>query len=489
MPSPDLGEPDDPLLIGDVVEIHGLVGAPELNGRQGQIVAFVETTQRFGVRLDAESKAVKAANLRKISSLQDDRIVKAERISSTSSVVRPQLSSVPDREKHPEIFTREAAWKIHRSLSPPPNPPRSDTIEYTDRNEYPDPNKASRYIQFAMLGLAGGVVLSQADLCSPTWFVWSFLLVHLTGAVLTDSAEPGLLALCLVFGVHGGVALSEVCLWVLDLDGEDSVGPWSIVVLFGCFLYLQSLYVESVTLPPDYITSISLFFPTFPAYNAAVVMSCLELFAGWRYFPEHKFHWCAVVLGALLMLIGQVLISFASRAAHRNFWASCRNAPEEETLEEFAGLEIPNRRIVKEGPFRWERHPAYFGAMLWGVGVEVTLCNPGMLCVVGFVLWASLLYVALEEEQELYDEFKAGYAHYAATTRCWIPMFNSFLESAAFQREMGEHTNANEEVEEVDDEEDCDEEASEDDLLPTWEGVPKGGALWNRQFRDPWVLG
>ena len=30
---------------------------------------------------------------------------------------------------------------------------------------------------------------------------------------------------------------------------------------------------------------------------------------------------------------------------------------------------------------------------------------------------------------------------------------------------------------------------SEDDMLPTWEGVPKGGALWNRQFRDPWLLG
>jgi len=46
-------------------------------------------------------------------------------------------------------------------------------------------------------------------------------------------------------------------------------------------------------------------------------------------------------------------------------------------------------------------------------------------------------------------------------------------------------------VDEEEEEEEGDEDdvQSEDDLLPTWEGVPKGGALWNRQFRDPWMLG
>ncbi|CAJ1361356.1 unnamed protein product [Effrenium voratum] len=130
--------------------------------------------------------------------------------------------------------------------------------------------------------------------------------------------------------------------------------------------------------------------------------------------------------------------------------------------------------------------------MLWGLGIQIALCNPIMMVVVGFVLWASLLYVALEEEQELYDEFKGGYANYAALTSCWIPLFNSFLEDSAFQREMQDNCEDNpdqvqEETEEEDEiEDDC---RSEDDLLPTWEGVPKGGALWNRQFREPWMLG
>jgi len=233
----------------------------------------------------------------------------------------------------------------------------------------------------------------------------------------------------------------------------------------------------------------------FPAFNAAVVLSCAELFLEWRYFPEYKFWMPAITLGVICMVVGQVFIALACRTAQRNFWASCRNMPEEEEKpEDFVGLEIPDRRIVQDGIYAWERHPAYLGAMLWGIGVEIALCNPVMLFIVGFVLWASLLYVALEEEQELFDEFKGGYANYCALTPCWVPLFNSFLENAAFSREMSDNCEEgdcfDEDVEEEDPDECVDDDVhSEDDLLPTWEGVPKGGALWNRQFREPWILG
>ena len=97
----------------------------------------------------------------------------------------------------------------------------------------------------------------------------------------------------------------------------------------------------------------------------------------------------------------------------------------------FQGLEIPNRRVVREGPYAWERHPAYMGAILWGVGgtskvcfvlllllllllllppwlfvgTQLALCNPAMLVIVALVLWAALLHVTMEEEKELFDEF------------------------------------------------------------------------------------
>jgi len=366
---------------------------------------------------------------------------------------------------------------------------------YTDEHEYPDVERASQASRVAAGAFLCGIVASQADLFPATWFIWTFLAVHLFGVIfLTDYAgERGLLVLCATFGLHAGVALSETLLWSIGSDGDDSVGPWSILVFFACILYFHSFWMECVTLPPDYITSISLFFPMFPAFNAAVAFSCLELFVEWRYFPEYKLWTPAIVLGVACMVAGQVLICFASRTADRNYWASCRNMPEEEEKpEDFVGLEIPDRRIVQEGVYRWERHPSYLGAMLWGVGMEIALCNPIMLVIVGFVLWASLLYVALEEEQELYDEFKGGYANYSALTCCWIPLFNSFLENAAFQREMTDNCEEGEGElgEDLGEEEEEEEELqSDDDLLPTWEGVPKGGALWNRQFREPWMLG
>merc|ERR1719230_2189788 len=56
------------LLVGDTVEIQGLSGAKELNGRRGRLVTFVSCTGRFGVQVDGEeeNKAIKPANLKRL---------------------------------------------------------------------------------------------------------------------------------------------------------------------------------------------------------------------------------------------------------------------------------------------------------------------------------------------------------------------------------------------------------------------------------------
>lgn len=583
---------EDELQIGDNVEIFGLQGAKDLNGRTGRIVSFVEETQRFGVKLDdgLENKAVKPANLRKVDQdgaseramleaqlaqvvqqlktaeeegedktlyqkmlaelvrklkeidLANEARAKQRAAAAASAAEKAKVKAerpvmgpkppgedetslrpppLPREQHHPlppkrgrekpaaeaKVEPKEArevpAHAAHARPSMPPTLPERPAKHtpvklpkqvYTDEHEYPDPVRGKQAFRVAAGAFACGIIASQADLFPATWFIWSFLLVHLIGVIfLTDYAnKTGLLVLCATFGLHAGFAFSETFLWMLDQDGPDSVGPWSILVFFSCILYFHSFWMEATVLPPDYITSISLFFPMFPAFNAAVAFSCLELFLEWRWFPDFKIWKSFALLGAGLCICGQLLIASASRTGQRNYWASCRNMPEEEERpEDFVGLEIPDRRVVQEGVYRYERHPAYLGAMLWGLGIQIALCNPVMLVLVGFVLWASLLYVALEEEQELYDEFKGGYANYAALTCCWIPLFNSFLEDSTFQREMQdtceeENENLQEDTEEEEIEDDL---HSEDDLLPTWEGVPKGGSLWNRQFREPWMLG
>lgn len=414
---------------------------------------------------------------------------------AASSKVVALPAAVPLRREAP----------MPKPLPPPVLPERlklrepTGPMQYTDENEYPDPALALRSLQVTALAFLFGIVASQVDLFPATWFVWSFLLVHILGTIfLVDYAsERGLTALCAVLGLHAGVAASETGLWLLDQDGEDSVGPWSIVVFFSCVMYLHGFWTECLILPPDYITSCSLFFPMYPAFNVSLVVSCMELFAEWWYFEEYKIWKSAALVGCVMMFFGQALIYYSARTAGRNYWASCREMPEEEEkLEDFVGLEVPDRRIVQEGLYRWERHPSYVGALLIGVGSQIALCNPIMLALVSFVLWASLLYVALEEEQELYDEFKGGYANYATLTPCWIPLFNGFLQGAAFTREMADAADeiaatleddlANEEDEGYYDDENCE---SDNELLPSWDGVKKGGAVWNRQFREPWMLG
>jgi len=55
--------------VGDVVEIHGLANAQELNGRHGMVIRFVESSQRFEVILDGDtdSKGIRLVNLKKVS--------------------------------------------------------------------------------------------------------------------------------------------------------------------------------------------------------------------------------------------------------------------------------------------------------------------------------------------------------------------------------------------------------------------------------------
>jgi len=406
-----------------------------------------------------------------------------------------QMHLAQQRQRMQQIQQWQAHLHNPRYTAPPTLPePRKGKIvvppaptRFYDELEYPDKKKASRGLAAVAAGALCGFVVSILEPCSAYYLVWSFLACHLALIILLRDygSEWALLLVCGVLAFHGGHALAELGSWLLAADGEDSLGPWSIVVIFACILYLQSYLKECKTLPPDYLSTLSFFFPVFPAYDAAVALSCLEFFLEWRYFPDFKLWTPLVLLGIVSMALGQGLVTWAARVADRNFWASTRELEEDELV----GLEIPNRRVVREGPYAWERHPAYLGALLWGLGTQLALCNPGMLVMVGFVLWASLLHVTMEEEKELYDEFPGLYVNYAALTSCWIPGFPPLLENSAFQREMDDNApeqEGNELMEQEESEEEIDEE---DDLLPTWEGVPKGGAIWNRQFQEPWRLG
>ncbi|CAE8695594.1 unnamed protein product, partial [Polarella glacialis] len=175
--------------------------------------------------------------------------------------------------------------------TPPPDLPELPLLSFSaqqphsflDVEETPESARAATAMKASVLAFACGVAISWAEFCSAYWFVWTLLACHLVGvALLRDyHNERGLLALSAAFVLHAGHASHEVFLWAQDADGADSLGSWSVAVIFVVVLYVHNFCKECVTLPPDYISTLSLFFPVFPAFDAAVVASCLEMFLEW----------------------------------------------------------------------------------------------------------------------------------------------------------------------------------------------------------------
>lgn len=75
-----------------------------------------------------------------------------------------------------------------------------------------------------------------------------------------------------------------------------------------------------------------------------------------------------------------------------------------------------DHRIVREGPYRWLRHPSYTGGFLVPVGIALTLGTvAGTLLTIALTL-AAYLYRIHVEERMLRSRFGEEYARYAKET-------------------------------------------------------------------------
>jgi protein-S-isoprenylcysteine O-methyltransferase len=79
------------------------------------------------------------------------------------------------------------------------------------------------------------------------------------------------------------------------------------------------------------------------------------------------------------------------------------------------------QELVRAGPYRWLRHPAYAGMLLWSVGLATW--NPS-LSGLALILPATLVQLAARighEERLLADQFGARWPEYAAPASKAIP--------------------------------------------------------------------
>lgn len=173
------------------------------------------------------------------------------------------------------------------------------------------------------------------------------------------------------------------------------------------------------------------------AYNVAHGSAMVECLIAYGLFPTSRYYTLqledvygikiSVVIGVLLMVLGQVVRTLAMAQAGSNFNHTVQVEYNEGHV------------LVRNGVYALSRHPSYFGFFWWGLGTQLVLGN--VVCFAGYavVLWKffhsridsklpfslygcfARLTVYVGEEKFLICFFGDDYVDYKKTTWVGIP--------------------------------------------------------------------
>lgn len=117
--------------------------------------------------------------------------------------------------------------------------------------------------------------------------------------------------------------------------------------------------------------------------------------------------------GALFALaVGLILLGVALR------WYAIRTLGRYFTRDVAVSADQP---VVRRGPYRWIRHPAYSGTLLTMAGVGLAMTNWASLAALLLCVLAGHLYRVRVEEQALVRAIGQPYVDYMRHTRRFIP--------------------------------------------------------------------
>ncbi len=117
--------------------------------------------------------------------------------------------------------------------------------------------------------------------------------------------------------------------------------------------------------------------------------------------------WWTIAIGALVMLCGVALRSWAVFTLGRHF-------RREVTIE-------ADQRVITTGPYRWVRHPAYAGNLLTYAGLGLVLGSWVSAAVVMAAVFIGLIPRIKLEERTLERTFGPAYLAYERVTARLIP--------------------------------------------------------------------
>ena len=153
--------------------------------------------------------------------------------------------------------------------------------------------------------------------------------------------------------------------------------PFLLAVL-SIFHFLE--YYTTATYNPRYANvSAFLLSQNGRAYNAAhtaalvEVIFCAVLLPGWQATMSNP---TTVTLGCILIALGQWVRTSAMVQAGTNFNHTVQTKRDEGHV------------LVRDGIYRWLRHPSYFGFFWWGLGTQIVLGNVVCLLAYAAILWA-----------------------------------------------------------------------------------------------------
>ena len=93
-------------------------------------------------------------------------------------------------------------------------------------------------------------------------------------------------------------------------------------------------------------------------------------------------------------------------------------------LADFFTVDVTIRndhRLIRNGPYRWLRHPSYTGALTTFFGFALALGNYGSLLLIALPVTAAFLWRIRIEERVLAEAFPQQYPAYARETKRLIP--------------------------------------------------------------------
>lgn len=206
-------------------------------------------------------------------------------------------------------------------------------------------------------------------------------------------------------GVGGGIAVALALTSALP-----SVTPFltfcAVLSIFHMTEFLFAAIYHSYSCSTE-----SFLIPHSTAYSMAMAVSVVEYWIEWLLFPAGSLSHTFFYIGLALCVAGQCLRWVSFITAGHNFTHIVSERKQAEHV------------LVKDGIYRYVRHPGYCGWFWWSVASQMMLANPISTLGFAYFSWKFFVNRIAHEESLLESEqfFGKEYTEYKKQVPTYIP--------------------------------------------------------------------